>query len=435
MVPVVAVSGENDAGAGTSVYEGVGGGMALREQLTGVSSEGSGNLAWGDYDNDGWPDLALAGMSAGGPVTQIYRNDQGHLVLFESSPQLVGLSYASVAWADHDLDGQLELLTMGYDGVAARAILYDRAGGGPFEIELELLGLYAGSADFGDYDSDGDPDLLVTGSTGFERRTILYENVLPGVLVDTGSRDLPDVALSDAEWGDYDGDGDLDLALTGESNPALRVARVYRNNGGSFTLVADLMSIYRSSCAWCDVDLDGDLDVAFCGYTGSGLQTALYLNTEGGFVDSGVWFPGVREGALAWGDTDGDCDSELLVVGADWGQKHSQPYENDRLYVAGVPDEGVAGALPAGIAGYPNPFGPQTRIRWTQPGGGPAAVAVYDLAGRLVRSFAPMEWGPGEHEVLWDGLSDDGRRVPSGVYFCRVAGSGVSEAAKVVLVR
>jgi hypothetical protein len=435
IVSVCAISGENDAGAGTSIYTSVDGEMVPLQQLTGVSNEGSGNLAWGDYDGDGWPDLALAGMSPTGRVTQVYHNDQGNLVLV-AGPPLVGLDYASIAWADYDMDGRPELLAMGYDGAAARTIIYDWSGGGLFEIELELLGLYAGSADWADWDGDGDPDLLVTGSTGPVRRTVFYRNDFPGPLVDIGNQGLPDVALSDAEWGDCDGDGDLDLAFTGEASAAERVARVYRNDGGVFVIAADLMNVYRSSCAWGDVDLDGDLDVAFCGYTGSDLQTAVYLNTASGFVDSGIWIPGVREGALAWGDMDGDCDPDLLVVGADWGQKYSQPYENDLLYVAGVPDDAPDGLVPRGrVAGYPNPFGPTTSIRWMLSEGGTVTVGIYDLSGRLVRGFAPARREAGEQELMWDGLSDDGRAVPSGVYFCRVGGAGLAEVGKVVLVR
>jgi hypothetical protein len=434
MVPTIAVSGENDAGAGTSIYTNVNGEMVLLQQLVGVSSEGSGNLAWGDYDDDGWPDLALAGTSGSGPILRIFRNDQGTLVL-AAGPQLVGLTYASLAWADYDTDGRLELLAMGYDGAAARSIIYEWSGGS-FEIELELLGLYAGSADFGDYDLDGDLDLLVTGSTGVERKTILYDNVPPGVLMDTRNHGLPDIALSDAEWGDYDDDGDLDLAFTGESSAALRVARVYRNEGGSFVLAADLMSVYRSSCAWGDVDLDGDLDVAFCGYTGWDLQTAVYLNTDQGFVDSGIWIPGVREGALVWGDTDSDCDPDLLVVGADWGQKYSEPYENDLLYVAGVPDGGSDGLVPRGrVASYPNPFGPETSIRWMLPESGTVTVRICDLTGRQVRSFVAARREAGEQTLVWDGLSDDGRAVPSGVYFCKVNAPGFDATRKLVLLK
>ncbi len=408
--------------------------MTLQQQLTGVSSEGSGNLAWGDYDHDGWPDLALAGTSATGSVTEVYHNDHGNLEP-AGGPPLVGLAYASLAWADYDMDGDLDLLAQGHDGAAARDIIYRNTGLG-FEPALELPGLYAGSADWADWDGDGDPDLLVTGSDGVLRQTVFYMNDPVGTLVSAGNLGLPDVALSDAEWGDCDGDGDLDLAFTGESGAALRVARVYRNGGGVFVLAADLMSVYRSSCAWGDADLDGDLDVAFCGYTGWDLQTAVYLNTADGFVDSGIWIPGVREGALVWGDMDSDCDPDLLVVGADWSQKYSQPYENDLLYVAGVPDGGPGGGVQRRlVAGYPNPFGPETSIRWVLPESGPVTVGIYDLAGRLVRAFAPARLDAGEQTLVWDGLSDDGRAVPSGVYFCRVTGGGASEVGKVVLIR
>ncbi len=438
-VPVLVISGENDAGLGTVVYSGETGEMVFRQQLTSVFSEGSGNLAWGDYDADGWPDLAQAGESVMGPVTHIYHNVLGTFELVAASPEdLTALSYASLAWGDWDLDGRDELLAMGHDGVAARCDIYDWewVGSDHFYVSEQLPGLYAGSADWADWDGDGDPDLLVTGSDGVLRQTIFYMNDPVGTLVSAGNLGLPDVALSDAEWGDCDADGDLDLAFTGEANVDLRVSRVYRNDGGALTLTADLLNIYRSSCAWGDADLDGDLDVAFCGYDGASLLTRLYLNTASGFVNSGVSLPGVREGALVFGDIDGDCDPDLLVVGADWSHKYSRPYENDLLYVAGVPDGGSGGDMPRGlVAGYPNPFGPETSIRWMLPESGTVTVGIYDLAGRLVRAFGPMRLEAGEQELAWDGLRADGRAVPSGVYFCKVQAPGLDATHKLVLLK
>jgi hypothetical protein len=91
-------------------------------------------------------------------------------------------------------------------------------------------------------------------------------------------------------WGDYDNDGDLDLALSGctpgDSSCASSASQVYRNQGGSFELApAPFPSLHWSDGAWGDFDYDGDLDLAMAGCSqpnpGSGCfsaAAAIYRN-------------------------------------------------------------------------------------------------------------------------------------------------------------
>jgi hypothetical protein len=68
----------------------------------------------------------------------------------------------------------------------------------------------------------------------------------------------------------------------------------------------------------------------------------------------------------------------------------------------------------------PNPaFGGGT-LQFDLPGAGPVTLAFFDLLGRQVRE---IEWSgvAGENgDVFWDGLDDDGARLPAGVYVCRL---------------
>jgi hypothetical protein len=326
---------------------------------------------------------------------------------------------------------------MGHDGVVPRAILYEHDGMHSFTVAGELVGLSSGSSDWGDVDGDGDPDLLTTGSDGATRQTVFYLNDPVGTLTPVGDLGLPGVALSDAEWADYDRDGDIDLAFTGETGAAARMARVYRNDGGLvLTQVADVMSIYRSSCAWGDYDLDGDVDVAFCGYTGASLYTRIYRNTGSGFVDSGLSFPGVREGALALYDFDCDCDPDFLLVGADWSTKYAQPYENTSLDWVGIPGDGpIQSSARLLRLNCPNPFNPSTTVGYTVPAAGDVRLAVYDLSGRLIRTLVDAVVEEGDYETAWDGRANDGRAAASGVYFCRLTTPAGTDARKVVLMK
>jgi PKD repeat protein len=64
----------------------------------------------------------------------------------------------------------------------------------------------------------------------------------------------------------------------------------------------------------------------------------------------------------------------------------------------------------------PNPFNPRTTIAFDLASGGRTRLAIYDLAGRLVRVLVDQPLGPGPHEFVWDGTDHGGRRVASGVY-------------------
>jgi C1A family cysteine protease len=82
----------------------------------------------------------------------------------------------------------------------------------------------------------------------------------------------------------------------------------------------------------------------------------------------------------------------------------------------------------------PNPFSPSTEISFAMGEAGPACVAVYDVAGRIVRKLADGRLDAGGHTLSWDGRDDGGRGVASGVYFLRLAtGRGVVTRKMVVI--
>ncbi len=65
----------------------------------------------------------------------------------------------------------------------------------------------------------------------------------------------------------------------------------------------------------------------------------------------------------------------------------------------------------------PNPFNPTTKIAYALAAAGRVSLKVYDERGRLVRDLLSATRPAGEHEIVWDGADDRGRRVSSGAYF------------------
>jgi len=335
------ISGKTSAGPLlTHTYENQYGTLVHRQDLVGIQSErSSGNLGWGDYDGDGDLDLALAGYTGerdSDRTARIYQNDGNGNLVWDTQQVLTGVVNAALAWGDYDNDGDLDLVITGHDGAQGASILYrnDPTGTLTPDATVSLHGLYSGSADWVDYDGDGDLDLLLTGSDGSALHSIFYENDPVGRLTDHGSHGLPGVGSSDVAWGDFDNDGDPDLAFIGGGG-GLYCARVYRNDGtGALIQVAHLMDVYHGSCAWGDYDNDGDLDVAFCGYTGVYIYTTIYRNTGSGFAGAFSLDP-VSNSTLTWADVDLDGDLDFFLTGTYYGwHEHAELYRN----IGGTPN-------------------------------------------------------------------------------------------------
>jgi hypothetical protein len=85
--------------------------------------------------------------------------------------------------------------------------------------------------------------------------------------------------------------------------------------------------------------------------------------------------------------------------------------------------------------GYPNPFNPRVTIPYELEHDTRATLAVYDVAGRLVKTLV-NEWTPGgSHAAVWDGTSEAGEPVSSGVYFCHLRTEQTRASQKLVLIK
>ena len=109
---------------------------------------------------------------------------------------------------------------------------------------------------------------------------------------------------------------------------------------------------------------------------------------------------------------------------------------------AGLPAQ-ISGALgeavPARTAllgSAPNPFNPQTTISFELAEQGAVTLQVFDLSGRLVKTFLNNEVCPqGRNEATWNGRDDTGRMVASGTYFYRLKAGNYSDTKSLVLIK
>jgi hypothetical protein len=172
------------------------------------------------------------------------------------------------------------------------------------------------------------------------------------------------------------------------------------------------------------------------------------------------WFAGVRGLNLLDGQTwrdevvvqlyphDAGTDSGATYTAPDLATVPPEPISSitGAPFTPGVPVatltfrlDQVASATPPparpALRAVPNPFNPRTELRFSVPENAREVdLTVLDVRGRVVRVLAV---GPaaGERRIAWDGRSGDGRAVPSGVYFARLAVDGVVTRHKLTLVQ
>jgi hypothetical protein len=86
-------------------------------------------------------------------------------------------------------------------------------------------------------------------------------------------------------------------------------------------------------------------------------------------------------------------------------------------------------------ANHPNPFNPQTSVRYALPDGGWVNLTIYDVTGQVVRRLVDGVQPAGWHTATWDARSDRGLSVSSGVYVCEMRAGLYRATHRMALVR
>ncbi|HUX95876.1 MAG TPA: FG-GAP-like repeat-containing protein [Bacteroidales bacterium] len=256
----------------------------------------------------------------------IFPNISSQTFTEQTDITLTGVYQSSVAWGDYDNDGYLDILLTGINNEGEYTTkIYHNHGDNTFTEMTGIVKTQVGtsSAEWGDYDGDGDLDILLTGSSNSDYISKIFRNDGNNTFTDSEIQLAGVYGWSgSSSWSDYDNDGDLDVLIAGVSALGY-IALIYRNDGNDiFTKQTNisLQGYAVGTSAWGDYDNDGDLDILLTGYVNNGVYLAAIYKNNGNnsfSEQTGIQLPGVQSGSGVFGDYDNDGDLDIFITGLD----------------------------------------------------------------------------------------------------------------------
>ena len=278
------------------------------------------------YNSFGSHDVKLIVTTQTGAIDSVRKTDYITVKQFSDiDPGFPHVPYGSLVWGDYDSDGLLDIALCGslyrQFGVDSTGFyIYDNDGAMQFtNINANISGVLMSSISWGDYDNDGDLDLAICGGRNFHYNesaiSKIYRNDGNGVFTDINAP-LTGVCHGTVNWIDYDNDGDLDLLLTGQQADGNSISYFYKNNGNDdFESKGPLglPGVYWGAISIVDYNHDGTSDILLS--SNDPKCCRIYKNIGGSFILANSLSEEIGSRSIKWIDYDQDGDMDVAVSG------------------------------------------------------------------------------------------------------------------------
>lgn len=422
----------NDGNPIAKLYLNDGTGNFTEKTETSLTAVGYGAVTFEDVNGDNSPDLFLTGQdNTDTPVAKLYLNDgSGNFTEKDNAP-FVGVDYGSVVFSDVNNDGHPDLLLAGITSTIdpiAKIYLNDGEGNFTEKTDISLKGLGFCSAAFSDINSDNHLDLLMTGLNSSNDTDIrLYLNDGTGNFTEVENTPFEKTYRSSIAFSDVNNDNAPDVLITGQNSfiGGDLVAKLYTNDGaGNFTEVMNtpFEGVRYGSVAFSDTNRDGYQDILITGLNRSiRSSTKLYTNDgTGNFMEaSDLPFEEVAYSSIAFSDINNDGSEDALIAGIDnLAIPLAKVYLNEiTSSTFGAPTE-----LAFDFTLFPNPTKASTiNIHFTSSVKALASITIFDINGRLI-SQNPLGIGTSQYVL-------DISNLEKGTYIVEIA-NGVRKSSQ-----
>jgi hypothetical protein len=400
-----------------------------------------------DFDGDGLRDVYTrhgANNPYLGDSITVYRNTSvpGTFSFVPSGDFWVGEGAVSIT----DIDGDgLRDLAIANTGIVT--IRLNKSGSGVLSFSTPTSITVQGMPIFGDVSGDGLPEMVSPADT----IAYVYQNI--------SSRGGPSFAPprvfrlrgTVAQVVDLNGDGRGDIVAHQPEDSTFSVLQSIVGSDPVAFAPEFRICNKTSSIAFLDVDGDGSLDAVIAERSaykyvgrrnriGDSYPLLAYADSNGSISPSG-WANVLHGGTqvYSWGAKPGYSVDSVVVDGVRVDSLNTytfvrvtSPHTIAVYFQLATVVEGQA--VPAQVSllqNFPNPFNPETEIRFSVETRGPASLRVYNLLGQEVQSLFEGIAEPGR----WYKVSLDGRNVASGLYFYRLQSGGRIDTKKLLLLK
>jgi hypothetical protein len=267
---------QNYAGYFASIYKN-NGNYTFTDLNAGMQGAMCSNSAgWGDYNNDTYPDLFYGGYSYGVTYAKLYRNN-GNSTFSDIATVIPPTGYS--CWIDYNNDNFLDILSRSTKGDSLK--IYKNNGNATFSAtSLTFPGQGNGAVISADYDNDGYKDVFHTGT--INSSSDLFKNNNGSSFSLIANSGIVPLSASDAAFGDYNGDGLLDILIQGWDG-SKNVTKIYKASSNVTSVKGCLVASFPFNGNALDVSGNGNNGIV----NGAKLTTDRFGNANSAFSFNG----------------------------------------------------------------------------------------------------------------------------------------------------